>query len=109
LGPEICNNPVIKNSKITPEESIDLEAPLNIKELDDALKMSNKKSAPGIDVSMKLIEHCWKFFRMLLLNYANCCFQKGQLTLIFGSACINLIPKKGDTSCLKNWRPISLL
>jgi hypothetical protein len=60
LGPDICNHPVVTNSKITPDENQILESPLQLKELDDALKNANKKSAPGMDgFSMKLIELCW--------------------------------------------------
>jgi hypothetical protein len=37
------------------------------------------------------------------------CFEKGSLSQPFNSAGIKLIPKKGDISQIKNWRPISLL
>ncbi len=37
------------------------------------------------------------------------CINKGSLTDTFRTAIIGLIPKKGDTKLLKNWRPISLL
>jgi hypothetical protein len=43
------------------------------------------------------------------LNYANFCFEAGRLTTNFRSASIKLIPKKGDLTSIKNWRPISLL
>jgi hypothetical protein len=110
LGPEICNNPIVKNSKITPAENLMLNAPLTIEELDLAVKKANKKSAPGVDgFSMKLIEICWNHFRLPLLNYATTCFEKGELTKNFRSACVRLIPKKGEVKKLKNWRPISLL
>ena len=71
---------------------------------------SNLSSAPGTDgISNKFIRHFWTFFRIPLLNYANHCFTTGQLTDSFRGAKIRLIPKKGDTSKIKNWRPISLL
>ncbi len=37
------------------------------------------------------------------------CFEKGQLTDNFRSENVKLIPKKGNCSKIKNWRPISLL
>jgi hypothetical protein len=40
---------------------------------------------------------------------ANHCFNTGTLAHNFRSACIKLIPKKGNLCELKNWRPISLL
>jgi hypothetical protein len=68
------------------------------------------RSASGFDgFSNTLIDKCWPFLRRPLFKYYNCCLQKGTLTENFCSACIRLIPKKGDTSKLKNWRPISLL
>jgi Reverse transcriptase (RNA-dependent DNA polymerase) len=68
------------------------------------------RSAPGADgFSNLLIRRCWTFLRYPLLNYANHCYREGQLTTNFKSARIRLIPKKGDITALKNWRPISLL
>ncbi|MFO0002677.1 MAG: reverse transcriptase domain-containing protein, partial [bacterium] len=37
------------------------------------------------------------------------CHEKGKLTQNFSCASIKLIPKKGDATKIKNWRPISLL
>jgi hypothetical protein len=100
----------VQNSKLTIAEKTEMDRPLSISELDNALKIANKKSAAGIDgYSMLLIEKCWKFFRYPLLSYANCCFEKGNLTENFRSACVKLIPKKGNKKLLSNWRPISLL
>ena len=48
-------------------------------------------------------------FKTALLKYANHCFVTGNLTDSFKGAKIRLIPKKGDTSKIKNWRPTSLL
>jgi hypothetical protein len=41
--------------------------------------------------------------------YSLCCYDKGVLTPNFRSASVKLIPKKGEATQLKNWRPISLL
>jgi hypothetical protein len=70
----------------------------------------NLRSAPGVDgLSNAFIKKYWHFFRTPLFNYANECFVKKRLTQNFRSASIKLIPKKGDFTQLKNWRPISLL
>jgi hypothetical protein len=55
------------------------------------------------------IKKYWVYFRTPLLNYANWCITKGRLTNGFSTGLIKLIPKKGDTNQLTNWRPISLL
>jgi exonuclease III len=110
LGPDILNSDLVSNSKLTAAESADLERPLSIEELDNALKEGNQKSAPGSDgLSIPLIKMCWHFLRIPLYNYTNCCYNKGILTEKFRSASIRLIPKKNDLGNIKNWRPISLL
>jgi hypothetical protein len=53
-----------------------------------------------------------KFFYILGRPLYDCCVQcleDQSLTETFSTAQIKLIPKKGDTSKIKNWRPISLL
>ena len=96
--------------KLSNEEKIRLDGNFTLEELDTALKTSNKRSAPGIDgVNNKLIEKLWQFVRKPLLRYAECCFRKGSLTNSFRTACIKIIPKKGDLGLSKNWRPILLL
>lgn len=110
LGPEICANPLVQLSKLSIEERDRNEVPISIAELDESVKKLNLKSAPGIDgASNKFITKFWAFFREPLHRYATICVLKGQLTETFRTAIIRLIPKKGDTGQLKNWRPISLL
>jgi hypothetical protein len=66
--------------------------------------------APGIDsISNRFIQNFWHIFRVPLFEYTKCCYAKGTLTENFHCAKIRLIPKKGDLTVLKNWRPISLL
>jgi hypothetical protein len=68
------------------------------------------RSAPGIDgFSNKFIN---KFWNVLKYPFFKCCIEclnTGTLTADSATAQIRIIPKKGDTSKLKNWRPISLL
>jgi hypothetical protein len=103
LGPDIVNHPVVQNSFLTDEERALLDRPLSMRELDEALNNCNFKSAAGQDgYSNKLIKNCWSFLRIPLFNYATHCFNTGILTHNFRSACMKLIPKKGDQSKLKN-------
>jgi hypothetical protein len=51
LGPHICNSELVMNSKLTDEESANLDRPLTIEELDISLQNANFKSAPGEDKS----------------------------------------------------------
>jgi hypothetical protein len=110
LGDEVCNHPTVLNSKLSEDEKAVNELPLDIAELDESVKILNLKSAPGIDgVSNKFISKFWMYLREPLHRYAACCIRNGRLTETFSTALIRLIPKKGDTTMLKNWRPISLL
>ncbi len=60
-------------------------------------------------ISNVLLKRYWQFFRVGIHRYALRCFETGRLTDVFRGATVKLIPKKGDLSQLKNWRPISLL
>jgi hypothetical protein len=110
LGPEICNNPVVINAKLSGDESLFYDRPLTVQELDKAVNKTNPKSAGGLDgIGGKFIKQFWSFLRIPLHRYANFCIERGTLTQSFDSAGIRLIPKKGDVTQIKNWRPISLL
>jgi hypothetical protein len=60
-------------------------------------------------MSNRFIEKNWNLCRVPLFKYTLTCYEKGSLSDNFRSANVRLIPKKGDCSKIKNWRPISLL
>jgi hypothetical protein len=100
----------VLGSKLAEAEKKSLDVPLSIAELDISAKKGKLRSVPGADgFSNTFILRCWKYLRRPLHNYALRCFDTGNLTHNFRSASIRLIPKKGDCTALKNWRPISLL
>jgi len=79
-------------------------------ELDIAMKSSNKRSAAGIDgYPGHFIDKFWYIFREPLFNCMQESFNTGRLPDSFRTAVIKLLPKKGDISQMKNWRPKSLL
>jgi hypothetical protein len=110
LGPDICSHPVVSNSKLTPEQVEELDADLTFEEIHKAMNESNAKSAPGMDgYSGRFIK---KFFYIIgrpLFKCFQLCLEEKSLLDMFAIAQIKLIPKKGDTTKVKNWRPISLL
>ena len=107
---EVNNNATIINAKLTENEKLDLESPITIEELDLSINTAKMKSAPGADgYSNKFIRKFWNIFRLPLFRTTMFAFNNNKLSDSFRSANIKLIPKKGDLSLLKNWRPISLL
>jgi hypothetical protein len=100
---------MVQNSKLTENEKETLEAPLYIDEIDKSMEKANLRSAGMDGISNVLLKRYWQFFRVGIHRYALRCFETGRLTDVFRGATVKLIPKKGDLSQLKNWRPISLL
>jgi hypothetical protein len=91
LGEDICNEPVVLHSKLTPEESLNFDTPLTINELDLAIQQLNEKSAGGADgVSTKFLKKFWLTFRRPLLNCINECVRKRELSQSFKGAIIRL-------------------
>jgi hypothetical protein len=81
-----------------------------MEELNASIAGANISSAPGIDgFNTRFVKKFWIYFSEPLLRYANCCFERGNLTRSFRTAVLKLIPKKEDCSDINKWRPISLL
>ncbi len=79
LGPDICNNPIVTNSKLPFDIKTRLDRPLSIHELDISILQANK-SASGMDgMSNCFIKKFWRFFRLPLYRYAKCVLQKRRL------------------------------
>jgi len=109
LGEEIFNSQLVQESRIPENLAREFESYLSMDELDTSAMQGNN-SAAGMDgINNAFIKKYWTLLRKPLLNYSSCCHTKGLLTANFRTASIKLIPKKGDTSNIKNWRPISLL
>jgi hypothetical protein len=110
LGVDICNHPLVMESKLKENEKNELDRPLCLDELDKALEKANIKSAPGVDgFSYRYIRNFWEFYRYPLFLAASEGLERNSLPGFFKTAIIKLIPKKGDVTKIKNWRPISLL
>jgi exonuclease III len=106
----LVDHPAVVGCKLSEDERNSLETDITVEELDEAVAKCNGNSAPGIDgIGNRFIKKFWSFFRIPLLEYILVCNNRGTLTETFRTALIRLIPKKGDVSHIKNWRPISLL
>ena len=110
LGQEILNSELVRSMKINEPTRNLLERNFSLDELDKAVAESKTQTAAGPDgIGNSFIKKYWKFLRVPLLKYVNYCILSGSLSQSFLTASIKLIPKKGDCSQIKNWRPISLL
>jgi exonuclease III len=110
LGPGIMGHPTVMSSRLSDELKHEMDRDLTLLELDNALKTAKLTSAGGLDgINNRALVKFWSLLRIPLHNYAKNIIATGKLTKSFNNAGIRLIPKKGDLSQLKNWRPISLL
>ena len=93
------------------QEATDLGRPISLKELETALKMTNKGKSPGPDgIPPELILHFWDILGPVLLGSIRSAVEKGSFPAHTNAALISLIPKKGkDKTDCSNYRPISLI
>ena len=110
LGPDILASPLVNNMKISRELADSLENDISILELDKAVNETRTRTAAGPDgISNNFIKKFWRLLRVPLHKYTKFCADNDFLSQSFLTASIKLIPKKGDCTKIKNWRPISLL
>jgi hypothetical protein len=102
LGEEIINSRLVLDSKIPADLSENFEQHLSLEELDKSAAQGNCSASGRDGLSNCFIKKYWDYLRIPLHRYSTCCHVKGKLTQNFSSATIKLIPKKGDTTLLKN-------
>lgn len=88
-----------------------MDAPINQKELWDAVKQSNRDKSPGLDgLPIEFYSAFWGVLAKPFLDVANDWYLNGiEAGAQQRISLITLIQKKGDLLDLDNWRPISLL
>uniref|UniRef100_W5NED8 Reverse transcriptase domain-containing protein n=1 Tax=Lepisosteus oculatus TaxID=7918 RepID=W5NED8_LEPOC len=85
--------------KITEESKIALERELSSEEVKEALFNLSKKKVPGLDgIPKEFYETFWPLIK-----------GGGRLGTTMRTGVLSLLYKKGDKTCLENWRPIQLL
>ena len=79
-------------------------------EIHTAIKDLNKNKAPGIDgIPIEFYQTFWQVIKFELINVIKNISTGTFLKNNQRQAIITLIPKGGDQSLLKNWRPVSLI
>ena len=83
-----------KQNKLTPDEALNIEGPLTIKEIGSALKGMKHNKTPGIDgFAAKFYKMFWKKLNFFVLRAYNYSFLKGSLPLSLRQTIINCLPK----------------
>lgn len=96
--------------QVTEEANTDLCREITLEELEKALQGMECGRAPGIDgLSINFYKSFWPEIGADLLAVINESINGERLPLSCRRAVLTLLPKKGDLSDIKNWRPVSLL
>uniref|UniRef100_A0A8C4NJP1 Reverse transcriptase n=1 Tax=Eptatretus burgeri TaxID=7764 RepID=A0A8C4NJP1_EPTBU len=96
--------------KLSESQRASLESSITLEELGLALSSMASGKAPGLDgIPCEFYKTFWDIIGPELLEVLKESFQVGELPLSFRRAVVSLLPKKGDTQLLRNWRPVSLL
>ncbi|KAJ3599285.1 hypothetical protein NHX12_033248 [Muraenolepis orangiensis] len=96
--------------QLSPAESDTLGSDITLEELTSAVTQMASGKAPGIDgLPADFFKHFWSMLGHDLLDVLMESFGKGTLPASCRRAVISLLPKKGDLTLLKNWRPVALL
>ena len=97
-------------TKLAPNEALNIEGPLTIKEIGVALKGIKHNKTPGINgFPAEFYKMFWGKLKFFVLRAYNYSFLKGEMPLSLRQTIISCLPKGNkQRDLLKNWRPISL-
>ncbi|XP_053533103.1 transposon TX1 uncharacterized 149 kDa protein isoform X1 [Ictalurus punctatus] len=96
--------------KLSEHVASDLDMELTLAELHEALQGMENGRAPGIDgLPVEFYKAFWTVIGQDVLEVLLGSVKGGELPLSCRRAVLTLLPKKGDLTHLKNWRPVSLL
>lgn len=96
--------------KLTEESAAFMDKPLALEELQAAVGGIENGRAPGIDgLPVEFFKVFWTVIGQDLLDVLNASISEGKLPLSCRRAVLTLVPKKGDLTDIKQWRPLSLL
>ncbi|XP_049341526.1 uncharacterized protein LOC125806062 [Astyanax mexicanus] len=97
-------------AKLEQQSAEVLEAELSMEEIHGALQGMENGRAPGIDgIPVEFYKAFWSVLGQDVLEVLRSSIRDGSLPLSCRRAVLTLLPKKGDLTNLKNWRPVSLL
>ena len=104
------NSDFVQSNKLSNLDSERDNVPITHYELTKALEETKKGSSPGLEgFTYAIIKFLWPLIGRPVTKGFEVMVEKEELYPNLRAASIKLIPKKGDCSMIKNWRPISLL
>ncbi|KAK3521155.1 hypothetical protein QTP70_000521 [Hemibagrus guttatus] len=96
--------------KLSERAARKLDRELSLEELHEALQRMENGRASGIDgLPAEFYKAFWAVIGQEVLDVLRDSIRRGELPLSCRRAVLTLLPKKGDLTHLKNWRPVSLL
>ncbi|KAK3523094.1 hypothetical protein QTP86_014400, partial [Hemibagrus guttatus] len=96
--------------KLSERAARELDRELSLEELHEALQRMENGRASGIDgLPAEFYKAFWAVIGQDVLDVLRDSIRRGELPLSCRRAVLTLLPKKGDLTHLKNWRPVSLL
>ncbi|KAK3519527.1 hypothetical protein QTP70_034596 [Hemibagrus guttatus] len=96
--------------KLSERAARELDRELSLEELHEALQRMENGRASGVDgLPAEFYKAFWAVIGQDVLDVLRDSIQRGELPLSCKRAVLTLLPKKGDLTHLKNWRPVSLL
>lgn len=95
---------------LSPADRDALDSNITLQELTAAVAQMASGKSSGLDgLPADFLKHFWNLLGHDFLDVFNESFKNGTLPASCLRAVISLLPKKGDLTLLKNWRPVALL
>jgi len=96
--------------KLSQAEMVELERPVTMQEIKDALSSCDPSKAPGYNgLNLKCIKHVWPVINEDFCAYILKFFETGTMHASFNTTWVTLIPKKEGLLKVSDFRPISLV
>lgn len=116
FSPDPCNEDTQRSfldsiqKRLSVDEQASLDAEATVDEILNVIKSSGGGTCPGIDgLSSEFYKKFSKNLAIILKSVFRFLFSQENIPKDFSKGIVTLIYKKGDTSELKNYRPITLL
>ena len=97
-------------NQLSEEDKETCDGLLTVDECKQAIFNMAKNKSPGCDgISIEFYQTFWPKIKDILVSALNDCYVTGMMSNTQKRGLITLLFKKGDSQCLNNWRPITLL